>query len=1787
MNEVLKELISHIELPTDQLKDQDPEIREIFIEEVQEIIEFLDFALPQWLDNPSNQAILTDIRRSFHTLKGSGRMAGALPSGELAWAVEEMLNRVMAGVIALNKDVQELVYSVASLYKTLVQDFESGDGHQIDIRPWIVTANRLRDMQEVESVLRFTIDYYQTQDIPTEDVGESIFESHTSQPEIEETISSPVELDKLEPVEDVEHTENIEEINHLVKGENIDDAESVADIESVEDQTLEIFLEESTEHLQIISSFLHLQHEPSVEEFNQLIRAVHTIRGSSGMVGVDSIFAASSNVENVFKHIDQDRYQQLNAEKQLLLEYHEYVNAYIGVLSDDKTSDQLVLLDQAFANTFAMFEADYGADSNDNNTQGLVSKLLDLGINDLLDAEFAFVEEAEAGLTGYLISLLEQAEVLQTHLNAKQTESLRKITQYLEQCYQALLAQEISVEQHLDVLQKVQALHQYLIEAFDGLASGQNVAITHLVEAEFEQVLADIQAIDVHYTSLDLADSVLPESASSESTLSDDPVLQGNNTEHADIESSDHIQTQHANTVFDAELLDIFLEESDELVAAMDADFNLWEQNPENTQVLKDLFRYLHTLKGGANMIQATHLGEIAHELESIYERILSGRIQPSVTAMQSIRYAQDEIAARLQRLREHAIDEDNPDLIASLRAISHAEQSGLQAKPTIVFDDVDESNAEQTATSIFSEHVDSVQDQVQDADQDQSTAQHHSIDFEYVAPDFSVQQTSTLDQPDQVITSQDEQHHAEFMSEPQGFDDELLDIFLEESDELVAAMDTDFNAWQQNPENTQLLKNLFRYLHTLKGGANMVQASHLGEIAHELENIYERVLNGQIVPSTQVLQTIRYVQDDIAIRLQKLRDQAIDEANPALIADLHRIAAGKTVADLSIQSLVQHDQSEVDAQIIETNTDTATENLAAEHISADSTATENTITDAAQHIPELPESVNSDVVEPVSVETQDQHSAETALLSAEVPVEVDKLDSTIPPLLAQAIAEGDEEKIVIVESYIEEAQELLEQGETVFEQWRNDRNNRRTLLNLQRAYHTLKGNSRVVHEQLIADIAYQLETVFERFSIHQFTSERYDHLIQQAQAWLHHAILNGSFDGASELKARLQAIKYQDSLLPADEELGSETIDFATVVQYDMVQGDGSTPPPMYAEVEKNQETQAQEQIRISADLVEKMIDLSGESAINRSRIELDLGQMNFTLSEMELAIQRLADQLRRMEGELETQILVKHEITGQRYGEFDPLEMDQYSALNQLSKSLAESASDLIDFKTTLSEKIRDTENLLLQQSRIQNELQQSLMGTRLVPFTRLLPRLQRLVRQTSTQLNRPVELNIENTEGELDRNILERLVSPLEHMLRNAIDHGIEDPETRKQLGKSTTGHINLNIAREGNDILVIFSDDGHGIDVNAVKQKAEQNGLITPGMQISDVDLMQYIFHSGLTTAKKVTQISGRGVGLDVVQSEIKSLGGHVSVNSELGKGTEFTIRVPTTVAVSDALMVRVGDQQFALPLTQIERIVRVSPVALTEYYDSKAEQFELDQTSYRLRYVGEFVTGQAKPVFSNMGSSVPVIIFNSAGRSVALQVDQLVGSRAQIVIKPIGKQMSSVGSVGGATILADGRVCLILDGQNISRLVLTTARAHRVEHIVQQPVESRVSRRTVMVVDDSVTVRKVTSRLLERNGFDVVTAKDGVEAIEKLASITPDLMLLDIEMPRMDGFEVANYIRHDSQHKHLPIIMITSRTGEKHREHAFSLGVNDYMGKPFQEAELLDNIHKILGMEKVF
>ena len=523
----------------------------------------------------------------------------------------------------------------------------------------------------------------------------------------------------------------------------------------------------------------------------------------------------------------------------------------------------------------------------------------------------------------------------------------------------------------------------------------------------------------------------------------------------------------------------------------------------------------------------------------------------------------------------------------------------------------------------------------------------------------------------------------------------------------------------------------------------------------------------------------------------------------------------------------------------------------------------------------------------------------------------------------------------------------------------------------------------------------------------------------------------------------------------------------------------------------------------------------------------------------------------------------------------------MDRYSSIQQLSRALSESTFDLADLRETMLNRARDAETLLLQQSRINTDLQEGLMKTRMIPFASSIPRLRRIVRQVCTELGKKVDLEVYNPEGELDRTVLERMTAPLEHMIRNAIGHGIELPADRSKTGKPETGKIELSLGREGGDVVMVLSDDGAGINIEAVRNKALAQGLINASAAISDYEVLQFIFHAGFSTASKVTQLSGRGVGMDVVSSEIKQLGGRISIDSKPGKGTRFVIHLPFTVSVNRALMVNIGEDYYAIPLNTIEGIVRVSAHELEEYYQPNAPLYEYAGQRYQLQYLGSLLKSGHYPKLQGQPLPLPVILVRSSDEQpLALQVDSLMGSR-EVVVKSLGSQFAKVRGVSGATILGDGSVVVILDLPAMLRSDVTA------NIIVDEEAEVKKAGDTerptkVMVVDDSVTVRKVTSRLLERNGMEVLLAKDGVDAIALLQDNKPDVMLLDIEMPRMDGFEVASLMRHDEYLKEVPIIMITSRTGQKHRDRAMAIGVNEYLGKPFQEGILLQTINKLLG-----
>ncbi len=602
-----------------------------------------------------------------------------------------------------------------------------------------------------------------------------------------------------------------------------------------------------------------------------------------------------------------------------------------------------------------------------------------------------------------------------------------------------------------------------------------------------------------------------------------------------------------------------------------------------------------------------------------------------------------------------------------------------------------------------------------------------------------------------------------------------------------------------------------------------------------------------------------------------------------------------------------------------------------------------------------------------------------------------------------------------------------------------------------------------------------------------------------------------------------------------------------------------------------------SQEQVRVRSDLLNNLVDYAGEVNIYHARMGKQIADLGFNLSELTQTVVRLKEQLRKLEIETEIQIRSGYEKESDNYDDaFDPLEMDQYSTLQQLTRSLSETAADVDSINEILTDITRDSETLLLQESRVSTDLQEGLMRTRMVRFGGLSSRLGRIVRQIARELGKEVEVEIIGESSEVDRTVLDRIIAPIEHILRNAVAHGIEMPEVRKAVGKNETGKILIKADRQGTDVVINIKDDGAGINANKVREKAIRKGLIAADAKLSDHDALQFILQSGFSTADEVTQVSGRGVGLDVVDSEIKQLGGVLDIDTVQGKGVEFTIRLPLTLAINQALLVNAGEDVFAVPLASIEGVVRMTGYELQRFYDSSNSLYEFNSVEYELKHLGNLLTGY-QPDYSKQLQLFPVLLVRVGDQHFALHVDDMLGRR-EIVVKPVGLQIGAVRGISGATILADGRVVLILE---MSALVAAESlfKPHIPVEIVTEPIVD--TKKTIMVVDDSITIRKITERMLKRYGIEVVLAKDGVDATSQLQDNIPDLMLLDIEMPRMDGFEVASFVRNDTRLKDIPIIMITSRTGAKHKEKAMKIGVNQYLGKPFQEDDLLSNINQIL------
>jgi chemosensory pili system protein ChpA (sensor histidine kinase/response regulator) len=782
-----------------------------------------------------------------------------------------------------------------------------------------------------------------------------------------------------------------------------------------------------------------------------------------------------------------------------------------------------------------------------------------------------------------------------------------------------------------------------------------------------------------------------------------------------------------------------------------------------------------------------------------------------------------------------------------------------------------------------------------------------------------------------------------------------------------------------------------------------------------------------------------------------------------------------------------------------------------------------------------------------------------------------------------------------LLEVFTEEAREILDHADGALALWHAEPTDLGHVAGLQRDLHTLKGGARIAGLVPVGDLSHAIETLLEKpigadavqnaplIGVLEAGFDQLHALVQQIAQGQDIAYPQAMID-------QLLALAGQDALMERDDagiapalfapSVPAVPLDLASKTPADL--GLPELLPDLLPDTGDASHS-PQEQIRVRADLLDDLVNHAGEVAIYRSRLEQQVAGYRFNLVELEQTVARLRSQLRMLEIETEAQIIARFQRENREagIGVFDPLELDRFSQLQQYSRALAESVSDLVSIQNMLDELTRQAETLLIQQSRVSSELQDGLLRTRMLPFDTMVPNLRRTLRQAAQEEGKSAQLYVEGAHGEMDRNLLDRIKAPFEHMLRNAVAHGIETPSERYGAGKPEEGAVRIRVAREATEVVVRVSDDGRGLDREGVRQRAIERGLLRGDARPSDDQLLALITQPGFSTASQVTQLAGRGVGMDVVANEIKQLGGSLAVESAPGAGTTFVLRLPFTLAVTQAILVRIGESSFAIPMTSVQGVARITPDELASHLAADEPLFQHNGEQYGIHDLADLLG--IPPGHAPDETQVPLLLTRAGDLRAAIRIDAVIGSR-EIVVKSVGPQISSVPGLLGATIMGDGSVLVILDLAPLVRHGITRREQRLADGLsaVQVPVveELRV-RPLVMVVDDSITMRKVTGRVLERNEYEVSTAKDGIDAIEKLAERVPDLMLLDIEMPRMDGYELATHMKADPRLRSVPIIMITSRTGEKHRQRAFDIGVERYLGKPYQEAELLAQIGEVL------
>lgn len=726
---------------------------------------------------------------------------------------------------------------------------------------------------------------------------------------------------------------------------------------------------------------------------------------------------------------------------------------------------------------------------------------------------------------------------------------------------------------------------------------------------------------------------------------------------------------------------------------------------------------------------------------------------------------------------------------------------------------------------------------------------------------------------------------------------------------------------------------------------------------------------------------------------------------------------------------------------------------------------------------------------------------------------------------------------------FLEEAVELLPLMRSELSAWRRHRAAVEPARGLARALHTLKGGARTAGATRVGELIHALES-------------------QVCVAIDAPPPDDGAFDALATGLERLARSIRNLGLAPAAAHTQAVTADRA-----------------LPGETAHARDRQHASDLSIDAESADRLVDQAGEIGSARLRVGNELEALRGSLHDLTDSVARLRSLLRETQLEADSQVRSRSRPPASGETEldppgFDPLELDRYTRLQDLTRMMAESLHDVQMIQQSLLAASAETEAALALQGRVVRDLQQRLIGLRSLPFGTLNERLQRTVRQSAEALGRAAELHIEGEGVELDRTLLQRLAAPLEHLLRNALAHGIEPAPVRAALGKPSTGRIDLEVQRQGFQLVLTLADDGAGLDAGSIRHAAQGLGLLSPTDEAPAAALGELIFAPGLSTATELTESSGRGIGLDAARTEVIALGGSIEVTSAPGAGAAFCVRLPLALATAEVLLVRAADILYAIPSELVETVEELAAADLSQAY--ALGMIGSGEDAYPLYCLRGLLGKEGAATATGRRSAV--LLLRSGEHRMALHVDAVVRNQ-EAMLKPLGAQLARVPGLYGTIVVGNGPLVLVIDPLRWA-VSVHPAHIHGARAVTHEAAIA-IERAHVMVVDDSLTVRRLSGRLLSRAGFEISTAKDGLDALQQIRCAPPDLVVLDLEMPRMDGFELVRELRADLRTAAVPIVVVSSRLAQKHQRRATEMGADAFFGKPYPEDELLACIAGLL------